>query len=33
MKIVVKINGYIYLLTDKRNGKKYVGKHNGNSKE
>jgi group I intron endonuclease len=25
--------GYIYMLTDKRNDKKYVGKHNGNKKE
>lgn len=25
-----KINGYIYLLVDKRNGKKYIGKHIGN---
>lgn len=25
-----KINGHIYLLIDKRNGKKYIGKHNGN---
>ena len=24
--------GYIYLLVDTRNGKKYVGKHNGNKK-
>ena len=24
--------GYIYLLIDKRNGKKYVGKHNGSDK-
>jgi len=24
--------GYIYLLVDTRNGKKYVGKHNGNNK-
>jgi group I intron endonuclease len=23
------INGYIYLLTDTRNGKQYIGKHNG----
>jgi group I intron endonuclease len=23
------VNGYIYLLTDKRNGKQYVGKHTG----
>jgi group I intron endonuclease len=29
----MKINGYIYLLIDKRNGKKYIGKHNGNSKD
>jgi group I intron endonuclease len=26
------INGHIYLLTDKRNGKKYVGKHIGTDK-
>jgi hypothetical protein len=25
--------GYIYLLVDKRNGKKYVGKHNNNKKD
>ena len=25
--------GYIYMLIDKRNGKKYVGKHNGNKKD
>lgn len=25
-------NGYIYLLIDKRNGKKYIGKHNGSNK-
>jgi group I intron endonuclease len=25
--------GYIYMLIDKRNGKKYVGKHNGNKTE
>lgn len=24
--------GYIYMLTDKRNGKQYIGKHNGNKK-
>ena len=28
----MKINGYIYLLIDKRNEKKYVGKHNGSLK-
>lgn len=26
------MKGQIYLLIDKRNGKKYVGKHNGNKK-
>jgi group I intron endonuclease len=26
------MNGQIYLLIDKRNGKKYIGKHNGNKK-
>lgn len=26
------MNGYIYMLTDKRNGKKYIGKHNGSVK-
>lgn len=26
------INGYVYLLIDKRNGKKYIGKHNGKKK-
>lgn len=26
------MNGYVYMLTDKRNGKKYIGKHNGNNK-
>ena len=25
--------GYIYMLIDKRNGKKYVGKHNGFKKD
>jgi group I intron endonuclease len=25
--------GYIYMLIDKRNGKKYIGKHNGNKKD
>lgn len=28
--VMEEINGYIYLLIDKRNGKKYVGKHIGN---
>jgi len=23
------VNGYIYILTDTRNGKQYIGKHNG----
>lgn len=27
------MNGYIYMLEDKRNGKKYIGKHNGNNKK
>lgn len=27
------INGYIYLLVDKRNDKKYIGKHNGKKNE
>lgn len=26
------MDGYIYMLTDKRNGKKYIGKHNGSNK-
>lgn len=28
----MEINGYVYLLIDKRNGKKYIGKHNGSVK-
>jgi hypothetical protein len=30
---ILKNMGYIYILVDKRNGKKYVGKHNGNKKD